>query len=163
MKRLSSFSLATIFALGPGLVPTYGCQQLANDLGGGSTDAVDAGPLGSVCTNGGSGADGLECCQTEGAACDGDYECCGGLCSGGACAPSGNTGCSASLGSRCTSNATCACTTDEDCCQEPTGAVCTNSVVTTAGKRCCLNTGIPCGGNGDCCSGSCDSSTAACD
>jgi hypothetical protein len=35
--------------------------------------------------------------------------------------------------------------------------------VTTAGKRCCLSTGIPCGGNGDCCSGSCDSSQLVCD
>jgi hypothetical protein len=138
-----------------------GCQQLASDLGGG-TVTTDAGTTGSVCCGGGSCADGLPCCVTEGSACTADYDCCGGLCSGGTCVSSGATSCGAALGSRCTSVATCACTTDEDCCQVGTGAVCTNSSVTTAGKRCCLQAGIPCGGNGDCCSGNCDSAAQTC-
>lgn len=158
-----TFRLFALVALTLSLAPA-GCQQLENDLGGSSAGGgVDAGPLGSVCCEGaGSCSDGLACCQMEGNACDGDYDCCGGLCSGSTCASSGNTACSASLGSRCTSAATCACTTDDDCCQAGTGAVCTNSSVTTAGKRCCLTTGIPCGGNGDCCSGNCDATQLTC-
>jgi len=148
-----------------GLAMTSACQALENDLGGGSSGGgVDAGTLGSVCCGGtGSCADGLPCCVEEGAECTGDFDCCGGLCSSGTCASSGNTACSASLGSRCTNKASCACTTDDDCCQENTGAVCSNSSVTTAGKRCCLTMGIPCEGNGDCCSGSCDGTTLVCD
>jgi hypothetical protein len=159
MRFLFAGAFASIVVLGGGL----GCQQLQNDLGGGSVGVgTDAGTTGSVCINGGSGADGLDCCQTEGAACDGDYDCCGGLCSSGACTSSGADGCSAALGSRCTSVATCGCTMDSDCCQVNTGAVCDESSVTTAGKRCCLTTGTPCGGNGDCCSGNCDSSLLTC-
>jgi len=156
--RLSASPMVSLL-IAVGLVAPAGCQQLASDLGGGSV-ATDAGP--AVCVNGGSGADGLECCQAEGSACGGDYDCCGGLCSGGSCVSSGNTACSAALGSRCRAAASCACATDDDCCQQPTGAVCTNSSVTTSGKRCCLSMGIPCGGDGDCCSGSCDATTLAC-
>ncbi len=158
------------------LVAASGCQQLEQDLeGSGGGGGVDAGPYGSVCCGGsGSCADGLNCCAEEGSACGGDYDCCGGLCSGGGgdgfgnggggtCVASANVSGSAVLGSRCTTNASCACTTDDDCYQEATGAVCTNSTVTTAGKRCCLTTGIPCGGDGDCCSGSCDPTQLACD
>lgn len=145
------------------LVAVAGCQQLEQDLTGGSgSGGDDAGAYGSVCVGAGSGADGLACCQEDGA-CTADYECCGGLCSSGACTSSGNTGCTAALGSRCTSASLCACTTSDDCCQESTGAVCDQSAVTTAGKRCCLTTGTPCGGDGDCCSGSCDATSVTCD
>jgi hypothetical protein len=140
-----------------------GCQQLADDLGGGA--GSDASVSGSVCVGGenSSGVDGLPCCLANGEGCSGDYDCCDGLCSGGACASSGSTSCSAALGSRCATVATCGCSTDDDCCQEATGAVCSLSAYTSPSKRCCLNTGIPCGGDADCCSGTCDPAAATCD
>jgi hypothetical protein len=168
VRFLKSSVLAVVAALG--CTGSLGCQQLLQDLGGGaSTGDASTNTTGPVCVNGGNGADGLECCQEEGAACGGDYDCCGGLCSGdgvdgtGTCVSSGNTSCVAALGSRCKTVESCACATSDDCCQEGTGAVCTSSPVTTVGKRCCLQTGIPCGGDGDCCSGSCDPTQLTCD
>ncbi len=95
-----------------------GCQQLANDLGSGGSDASVSG---SVCVGGtdSSGADGLVCCQANGADCDGDYACCRGLCSGGLCASSDNESCTTALGSRCAPAADCGCDTDDD---SPPGA-----------------------------------------
>ncbi len=152
------------------VVEVSACQYLdAGESGG-----VDAGPLGSVCCGGnGSCSDGLECCSAAGSACDYDYECCGGLCSGtnmgsgligsasGTCVSAGNTDCSAALGSRCTTDDTCSCSSDSDCCD--VNASCSASVVTSKGKRCCLPTGQPCGGDGDCCSNSCDPTELSCD
>ena len=116
-----------------------GCrEELANDLGGGA--GSDAGLTGSVCINGGNGADGLYCCQADGSDCTGDYDCCRGLCSGGVCAASDNTSCTVALGSRCAPAAACGCASDDDCCQEPTGALCALSAYSAPSKRCCLDT-----------------------
>lgn len=177
MKRWSlPFVVAPVFLLLGAASGPDACDGLDGGGGdaGGSTSPASTGPYGSVCCGGtGSCTDGLQCCVQEGGSCSGDYDCCGGLCTGGdagdlgtgggTCAASGNAGCIAALGSRCPSMATCACATDDDCCQEGTGAVCGASSVTSEGKRCCLSTGIPCGGNGDCCSGSCDETQLACD
>jgi hypothetical protein len=148
------------------LVACLGCQQLDSALGGGSNG--DGGTTmtvyGSVCCGDNSDetcSDGLPCCTGTGDMCANDYECCAGLCSGGMCAVSDPT-LTAELGSRCTSTATCGCsiTADGDDCFQ---GVCSASVVTSAGKRCCLDTGVPCGADGDCCSDQCDSTMFVCD
>jgi hypothetical protein len=162
--------MSSLLRLGPrtvvatlGLLALVACQQLVNDLGGGSV-ATDGGTntLGSVCVGAGTGADGIECCTATNDACTYDYECCAGECNGGVCASTGSTF-TAELGSRCTSVATCACTNNASGTTNCFQGLCGPSVVTTTGSRCCLDTGIPCGADGDCCSDQCDSTASTCD
>lgn len=143
-------------------LPTTGCQP---------PSASDAGPVGaqtSVCCGGGGNCtDNATCCVSVGAACQSDYECCSGSCSGGACVQNAsNPQCKDALGSRC-NQGQCACTKDDDCCV----GSCTTSTVSSLGngaadggdsQRCCLSSGSPCGSNYDCCSGGCRGDTLQC-
>ena len=161
MRQLLAARLGATLLFGFAWLACLGCQQLANDLGGGTVGDGGTTTLGSVCIGVGNGSDGIPCCTATGDTCMNDYECCAGRCNGGNCDVTDPTF-TAELGSRCTSVGTCACSNangSSDCFQ----GVCAASVVTTKGDRCCLETGIPCGADGDCCSDQCDSTASTCD
>jgi hypothetical protein len=135
---------------------------------GNSTPAPSVGPNGSVCvsdTN--EGTDGTPCCGSVNDACQNDYECCTGSCSGSGdggstCGDPAVTTCIDGLSSRCTTGE-CECTSDDDCCI----GVCAPTALPGTGPattlRCCQPAGQPCGTNADCCDLSCSDDTDQCE
>lgn len=120
---------------------------------------VDAGANGAVCGT----LLPITCCGGVNDSCSDNNDCCLGNCSGSndeagfgedagsTCAEPADEGCSVALSSRCNAGL-CECATDDDCC---IGSCQAATIPGTSGKRCCLETGLPCDIQADCCSLTC--------
>lgn len=120
-------------------------------------------------------------CVVEGGSCKDDTDCCGGVCTGGACDP--GLACRADLEPCAMPDQCCCgicapdqagllvccpggscipeeqpCTTDADCCE----GNCSRAGICEPSVDECIPTGAPCENDEDCCSGNCSEQTGTC-